>query len=162
MRTLTRVCATASDPLGGPDETSCLTCPPSPACSSPTATSHLSCIKRKTSTYCPHICCGRGRLPHWCSGCCPALSWINTAAICRLADAVMFVFQGESNLLSFYPRRPLSLSLPLPLSPSLRQRWGWYRCTGHCSYHLRKTRTFWGGLISRITVSYSSCFGTFL
>lgn len=45
----------------------------------------------QTSTYCPHICCGsRGSLPRWYSGCCPILSWINTRAICRLADTEMF------------------------------------------------------------------------
>lgn len=58
------------------------------------------------STYCPHICCGRKSLPQWCSGCCPILSWINTGAICRLADTEMFVFQG-------YPPPSLYSSWPL-------------------------------------------------
>lgn len=37
--------------------------------------------------------------PQRCSGCCPILSWINTGAICRLADTEMFVFQGDSTSL---------------------------------------------------------------
>lgn len=68
------------------------------------------------STYCPHICCGRRSLPQWCSGCCPILSWINTGAICRLADTEMFVFQGN-------PPPSLYSSWPLP-SQTQRRRDG--------------------------------------
>lgn len=75
-----------------------------PCCSIP---SHLSCIKCKIATHWPHICHETRSLPQWCSGCCPILSWINTGAICRLADTKMFVFQGN-------PPPSLYSSWPLP------------------------------------------------
>ncbi len=68
----------------------------------------VSFVKYQTrnSTHCPRICRGRS-LPRWCSGCWPILSWINTGAICRLADTKMFVFQGD-------PPPSLYSSWPLP------------------------------------------------
>lgn len=78
-----------------------------PRCSIP---SHLSCIKCKLQctalTY-------AGEKGVWCSGFCPIFSWINTSSICRLADTVMFAFQG--NL-------PPSLPSSSPLL-SQTQRW---------------------------------------
>lgn len=84
-----------------------------PCCEIP---SHLSCIKCKLQCIALTYAVEEGV---WCVGCCPILSWINTRAICRLADTEMFVFQG--NLPSTFP----SSSLPPPHTPSSPQTQRW-------------------------------------
>ena len=88
-----------------------------PRCSIP---SHLSCIKWKISTFCPHM--EERSLPHWCSGCRPILSWINTGAICRLADMEMFVFQGDPPPSLLLALTPSLLQLYLASTPFLISR----------------------------------------
>lgn len=84
----------------------------------------------QTSTYCPHICCGRRSLLQWCSGYRPILSWINTRAICRLADTEMFVFQGNPHP-SFTPVTPVD---PFSLKRKGEKMPRAYNCTRHCDW----------------------------
>lgn len=96
-----------------------------PRCSIP---SHLSCIKCKLQCTALTYAVEKGV---WCSGFCPIFSWINTSSICRLADTVMFAFQGN-----LPPSLPSSSALL-----SQTQRWrvskslSTEQSTGICAHH---------------------------
>lgn len=110
-----------------------------PCLTSIPAVQYISFVMYQTqiSMYCPHICHGRRSLQQWCSGCCPILSWINTGAICRLADTEMFVFQTNP---------PLSLYSNWPL-PSQLQR-------GRDGESLQLYKSLWSAALSAVIGLY--------